>query len=143
MDLHHARQGHASWRSQLERATGPGGERPDTATTADAGRCDFGAWLNGPGQQRFGERAAWRQCVQRHAEFHRAAGSVAAAINRGDSAAARAMLAAGTPFTGAERALLAAIDALMAEARPTPGESASAAAPAQPTRTVPRQHTPA
>jgi methyl-accepting chemotaxis protein len=132
MDLDEARRLHARWRERLEHAAAGGHAALDTATTADAGQCAFGAWLKGEGQERHGGQAAWRQCVQRHDDFHRAAGSVAAALNRGDPAAARAMLSAGTPFAGAERALLAAIEALRvqptpARAQPTDGEAQPAA----------------
>lgn len=129
MDLDEARRLHARWRERLEHAAAGGGAALDTATTADAAQCAFGAWLNAEGRERHGGHAAWRHCVQRHDDFHRAAGSVAAALNRGDAAAARAMLSTGTPFAGAERGLLAAIEALRVQSTP---------APAQPTDTESR-----
>ncbi|MCP5287389.1 MAG: CZB domain-containing protein [Burkholderiaceae bacterium] len=146
MDLDDARQQHAQWRDQLDSAARQTREPPDTATLADAGRCGFGAWLQGAGRQLHGDRPAWQHCLQRHADFHRAAGSVASSINRGDHAAARAMLAAGTPFVGAERALLAAIDALKAETEQAQRPPAAApATPAEPQPTLVaavRQRTP-
>lgn len=147
MDLDHARQQHARMRDLLDSAARQTGEVPDTAATADAGRCSLGAWLQGAGKERHGDRPVWQHCLQRHAEFHRAAGSVASSINRGDHAAARAMLATGTPFAGAERALLAAIDALQAETQQA--QRADAAASRTPVEPQPapvaaaRRHTPA
>ena len=77
----------------------------DTGRIAQDNACALGQWLHEDGRARHGDLPAWQRCVEAHANFHRAAGSVAAAVNRGDHAAACAMLAAGTPYSGASRAL--------------------------------------
>lgn len=84
----------------------------DTGRIALDNACALGQWLHEEGRARHGSLPAWQRCVHAHANFHRAAGSVAAAVNRGDHAAARAMLASGTPFSGASRALDQAVQDL-------------------------------
>lgn len=126
MDLDHAAADHAAWATRLRDALEQPG-RFDTGELASAERCAFGHWLAGEGRTRHGRLAAWRSCLQAHADFHRAAGSVASAINRGDPAAAQAMLGAGTPFAGAARAVEGAIAALQREAGASRPESAQPA----------------
>lgn len=125
MDLEQALKTHTDWAQRLHDAasaapsaapcavTGDGASAAlDTARIASAQGCALGDWLDGEGRVRWGHRSEWQRCRHAHGDFHRAAGSVAAALNRGDHAAARAMLAAGTPFAGASRALMQALQAL-------------------------------
>jgi methyl-accepting chemotaxis protein len=112
MDLEQALQAHAAWTQRLHDAATGAPPALDTARIASAEGCALGEWLQTEGQARLGHRPEWQRCLRVHADFHRAAGAVAAALNRGDTAAARAMLAAGTPYAGASQALAGALRAL-------------------------------
>lgn len=113
MDLEQARQAHAGWTQRLhDAARGAVPPALDTARIAAAEGCALGEWLQAEGRIRWGHRVEWQRCLHAHGEFHRAAGAVAAALNRGDRLSARTMLAAGTPFAGASRALDSALRVL-------------------------------
>ncbi|MCP5271306.1 MAG: CZB domain-containing protein [Burkholderiaceae bacterium] len=107
----------------------------DTGRIAMDNACALGQWLHEDGRSRHGDLPAWQRCVQAHANFHRAAGSVAAAVNRGDHAAARAMLAAGTPFSGASRALDQALQDLARAVADQRQQAAAEHSPAPSART--------
>lgn len=128
MDLDHAAADHAAWAARLRDALAQPG-RFDTGELASADRCPFGQWLAGDARTLLGRSPAWRRCLHAHADFHRAAGSVASAINRNDAAAAQAMLGAGTPFAGAARAIDDAIAGLQREIGVLHAAPQAAAAP--------------
>jgi methyl-accepting chemotaxis protein len=71
--------------------------------------CALGRWLHGEAKAQFGKAAAYGDCVARHADFHREAGKVAAAINATDFDRASKMLEAGTPYAKATSAVGSAI----------------------------------
>ena len=111
MDLEQAVQAHAQWGATLQAAVRQQGTL-DVTTVASDRCCDFGRWLHGEAQSRFAGRRPFIACVERHADFHRAAGSVAAAINQRNYVAASAMLGPGAPFSSASGALGPAIRGL-------------------------------
>lgn len=108
MDLTQAAQSHGEWKQKFRLAM-QRQEKLDTAEIASDRCCALGRWLHGDAKSAYDKLPAYRECVARHADFHRAAGSVAAAINRGDHAGAAAMLDAGTPYAGASNAVATAI----------------------------------
>ena len=100
IDLESSITVHAQWRSRLRMAAQKR-ERVDAETLGRDDCCDLGQWLHGRGQGRYGSLPVFRTLVERHREFHKAAGAVAQAINRGSYAEAEQALAGNTPFSRA------------------------------------------
>ena len=100
IDLDSAIKVHAQWRSRLRKAAQKQ-ERLDADTVARDDCCDLGKWLHGRGQGSYGSLPAFRTLVDRHREFHSAAGAVAKAINWGNYAEAEKALAGNTAFSRA------------------------------------------
>lgn len=114
MDLNQASQAHADWKVKLRMAIAKK-ETLDAATIRVDNACALGKWLHGEGKTTHGKLKPFGDCVAKHAAFHKAAASVADAINRGDYAAAEKMLDGGTPYAQASSAVGAAILALKKE----------------------------
>ncbi|MCB1998593.1 MAG: CZB domain-containing protein [Rhodoferax sp.] len=108
MDLSNASQAHAEWKVKFRMAIQQK-SKMDASSIAMDNCCPLGQWLHGEAKGLYNRLPAYRECLGKHAEFHRAAGQVAAAINRGDYAGASAMLEAGTPYAGASSAVGSAI----------------------------------
>ena len=78
-------------------AAAKSGERVDAFVIARPLRCDMGHWLHNEAQDALGEGALYKEAVERHNEFHKAAELVAKAINSRNSEVSR-MLAPGSTF---------------------------------------------
>ena len=111
MDLTDAINSHTDWKIRLRHAISERSTLEVAAVAADD-RCELGRWLRGRAHERFGDLPAHQDCLQAHAEFHRRAAEVAAAINAGDYARAERMLGPGTRYALASRAIVLAIEAL-------------------------------
>ena len=108
MDLDLAGQAHAQWKVKLRTAI----TKQETLNVATVGAdncCPLGQWLHGEAKSRYNALPAYRDCVGKHAAFHREAGSVARAINDRDYDRAGKMLDAGTPYAAASSAVGSAI----------------------------------
>ena len=108
MDLDQASQAHAQWKVKLRIAIAKQ-ETLDAASIGADNCCPLGQWLHGDARSRYGKLGVYRECIDRHAAFHREAGAVATAINQKRYAQAEKMLDAGTPYAAANSAVGSAI----------------------------------
>lgn len=108
MDLDNAGQAHSEWKVKLRMAIAKQ-ETLDAATISLDHCCALGKWLHGEAKGRYGSLPAYRDCLSKHAAFHREAGAVAQAINQKEFARATAMLEGGTPYASASSAVGSAI----------------------------------
>jgi methyl-accepting chemotaxis protein len=89
---------HTEWKVKLREAIAKK-EHLDAESIAVDDRCVLGKWLRGEGKAKYGQLAAFNECVSSHAAFHKAAGQVARAITAHKFDEASKMLEAGTPFS--------------------------------------------
>ncbi len=73
------------------------GDRVDAFVIARPLRCEMGHWLHNDASDVLGEGALYKEAVERHNEFHKAAELVAKAINSRSTDVNR-MLASGSTF---------------------------------------------
>ena len=73
------------------------GDRVDAFSIARPLRCDMGHWLHHEGMDELGDGPLYREAVERHNDFHKAAELVAKAINV-RSADSQRMMAPGSTF---------------------------------------------
>jgi hypothetical protein len=111
MDLDKAIQAHRDWKVKLRVAMARRMHLDVAAISADD-CCLLGKWLHGEARARYGALSAYRDCLTKHAAFHREAGAVALVINASDHARADRMLDAGTPYAMASSAVGSAILAM-------------------------------
>ena len=116
MDLNEAIKAHSDWKMKLRSAIS-GKTALDAQTISRDDCCHLGKWLHGESKPTLGKLASHAQCVKLHADFHKSAGKVAAAINAARFEDAQAMLASGTEYALASNAVVIAIGALKREAR--------------------------
>ncbi len=112
-DFGAATAAHAQWKIKLRGAAGRG-ERLDADEIGRDDACTLGQWLHGAGRGLWGHQPAFTALVDKHREFHRCAGQVAAAVNAGRHVEAGRMLDGGTPFARSTNEVTAAIQALKA-----------------------------
>lgn len=110
MDFEGAILAHSRWKRRLQ-AGMTGGEPLDTAVVARNDQCDLGRWLQGEGKTH-ASVPEFGRLVQAHTAFHTCAATVAARINRGDTAGANQMLSLQGEFTQASSAVVQAIAGL-------------------------------
>lgn len=115
MDLDSAIGAHGEWKVKLRHAIARK-EKVDVATIAADHQCALGKWLHGEARSKYGTLKSYTNCVHKHAEFHREAGKVAAAINAEQYSQAEAMLAGGTAYAAASSAIGGAVLGLRKEA---------------------------
>lgn len=108
MDLNTAQQAHSEWKVKLRLAIAKK-EQLDADTIAKDNCCAFGKWLHGEAATQYGRLPGYKDCVTKHATFHKEAGAVARTINSAQYEKAEAMLAAGTPYALASAAVGSAI----------------------------------
>lgn len=97
MDLDHAVQKHAEWKTKL-RAAIARHEQMDVVTLGKDNCCELGQWLHGEAKTRFSRLVSHGECLQRHAAFHVEVAKVASAVNARQFTQAEAMLGAGTAY---------------------------------------------
>jgi len=107
-DFDAAVEAHRAWKVRLRSAIAEHG-RLDAESICRDDRCPLGQWLHGPARQRWGSRPAFAELLGEHAAFHRAAGEVAEAINRGAYEQANRLLGSGSAFGEASTRAVAAI----------------------------------
>jgi methyl-accepting chemotaxis protein len=108
MDLDVASTAHSEWKVKLRLAIAKQ-EKLDAATIALDNCCPLGKWLHGEAKGLFTSLPAYKDCMAKHAVFHREAGKVALMINAGNFGAASKMLEAGTPYALASTSVGSAI----------------------------------
>ena len=96
-DFDKAIEAHRQWKVRLRKAIA---ERTslDADTLCRDDRCPLGQWLHGDGQRRWGSAPGFTALLERHAEFHNAAGQVARQINAGAVEQAERLIGAGSRF---------------------------------------------
>jgi len=90
-------EAHRAWKVKLRSAIAKH-EQLDTDTISRDDCCPLGKWLHGPGGQRYGSKPRFVELVEHHSAFHRSAGEVATAINRGRYEDAERLLNSGSEF---------------------------------------------
>lgn len=114
MDLDKALAAHADWKVKLRVALTDHQPLDADAISSDC-KCELGRWLHGEGKAAHWSSPNFRQCFEAHADIHRAAGSVARAINAKDFAGAERQLELNTPFAEASSAVAVAVRRLKRE----------------------------
>jgi methyl-accepting chemotaxis protein len=96
-DFDKAIEAHRQWKVRLRKAIA---ERSslDADTLCRDDRCPLGQWLHGNGGRRWGSAPGFTALLERHAEFHNAAGQVARQINAGAVEQAERLIGAGSRF---------------------------------------------
>lgn len=111
MELTDALMQHMQWKVRLRTALAYN-KTVEVESAADHQACEFGAWLEGEAKQRFGHLDSYRDCYDRHAQFHQEAGRVVHSIGAGDADGARDMLGIAGTFSLASGALIDALKRL-------------------------------
>lgn len=114
MDLKDAIQKHAQWKFRFHQALLTS-EPMDAGIIAKDNQCELGKWLHGEAKALYGQRKTHAQCLARHAAFHTEAGKVAVTINAHRKDEAERMLANGSPFSEASKAVSVAVIELQNE----------------------------
>ena len=96
-DFDKAIEAHRQWKVRLRKAIAERAQL-DAATICRDDRCPLGQWLHGAGGQRWGGQPGFIALLDKHAEFHDVAGSVARQINSGAMAEAEQLLGSGSRF---------------------------------------------
>ena len=114
MDLNEAIQKHAQWKFRFRQAM-LAHEPMDAAAISKDNNCELGKWLHGEARALHGECKAHARCLQLHATFHVEAGKIAAVVNAGRKDDAERMMAAGSPFSEATKAVAVTLIELQQE----------------------------
>lgn len=92
MDFTTAIQAHSDWKLKLFTACDEGSHiRVDIATLMKDDACELGKWLHGPAG-RYAADPKFQELLVAHADFHKAAASLARMIDLGKKADAEALL---------------------------------------------------
>ena len=113
-DLGKAIMAHEQWKDKLRNAALNHGKL-DAATLHRDDACASGQWLHGEGEHQHGTRPTFTHLKTVHQDFHRSAGTVADAINAGQTDKAQRMLGSGTDFAETTERVLTAIQTLRRE----------------------------
>ncbi len=114
MNLDEAITKHAEWKVKFRSAMAKK-ERLDASAIGMDTRCDLGKWLAGEGRRLYGAKTNFAQLVALHAEFHKAAGKVAALINAEKYEQAETMLGGSAEYALASSNVVTAITRLKKE----------------------------
>lgn len=96
IDFFTAIEAHVRWKIRLEAyIAGISGEKLDPEVVSRDDQCALGKWIHGSGGVRFGSHPRFLELREIHALFHKNAGDVIRAIQRGDTETARASLLKG------------------------------------------------
>ena len=96
-DFDGAIQAHRDWKVKLRKAIAHH-EQLDADKICRDDQCPLGRWLHGDGRSRWSHWPRFVDLVERHADFHQAAGSVARKINSGHFDAAERLIGSGSDF---------------------------------------------
>ncbi|AZS22519.1 MULTISPECIES: CZB domain-containing protein [unclassified Caulobacter] len=108
MDFDAAMAAHADWKVNLRIAMETRAHVDVERASSDC-NCALGRWLHGEAKSRLAGDRTYLQCVEAHRDFHKSAGEIAVAINRGDTATAARLLEGGSPFSTASLQVAVAI----------------------------------
>ena len=97
-DFDAAIEAHRAWKVKLRSAISRK-EQLDAATIARDDCCPLGKWIHGNGGHRYGSKPRFTELLERHRDFHSAAGDVARTINQGQYDQADRMLGSGSAFS--------------------------------------------
>jgi hypothetical protein len=100
MKFGEALDAHSQWSLRFKDAIARK-ETLDIATISAVDRCEFGKWLRGEAQAKYGTLDAYADCVTKHTDFHRVASQLAQQVNAGNQAEATTMLQDGSPYAKA------------------------------------------
>ena len=115
MNLDTAIAAHAEWKTDF-RAAIVNQSQMDAASISKDNCCPLGQWLHGDARTKYGQLAAFKECLGAHAIFHREAGKVAQLINVRRYSEAETALAGGMPYQMASNTAGGAIIRLKKEA---------------------------
>jgi len=96
-DFDQAIEAHRQWKVKLRKAIADR-TRLDAETICRDDRCPLGQWLHGAGGQRWSGQPGFVALLEKHAEFHAAAGAAARTINAGAYADAERLIGSGSVF---------------------------------------------
>jgi methyl-accepting chemotaxis protein len=96
-DFDSAINAHRDWKVRLRQAIADRAKL-DADTICRDDQCPLGRWLHGDGQRRWGARPTFVALLDKHAQFHEAAGDVARRINGGQYEQAERLIGAGSVF---------------------------------------------
>ncbi len=96
-DFDQAIEAHRQWKVLLRQAIAEGAKLDADVICRDD-RCRLGKWLHGSGGHRWGAQPGFVALLQKHAEFHDVAGTVARQINAGAMDNAERMIGSGSRF---------------------------------------------
>ncbi|MBL8276800.1 MAG: cache domain-containing protein [Pelomonas sp.] len=88
---------HRDWKVRLRQAIADH-DRLDAETICRDDQCPLGRWLHGDGERRWRGRPTFVALVDKHAQFHQAAGDVARRINGGQYEQAERLIGSGSTF---------------------------------------------
>jgi methyl-accepting chemotaxis protein len=88
---------HRQWKVKLRQAIAEK-NKLDADTICRDDQCPLGKWIHGAGGARWGTRPSFTSLLNKHAEFHEAAGSVARKINAGQYSEADRLIGSGSTF---------------------------------------------
>ena len=100
MDLDSAIKAHAQWKMTFRSAISRK-QNLDAATIGKDNCCELGKWLHGEARGLYPGKPQCTALLDRHREFHTAAGKVAALINSAQYDRAAKAIDSGTPFGNA------------------------------------------
>lgn len=114
--IRQAMSAHAGWKAKLKRATSGGVLDLSAQDVRRDDLCTFGKWLKDVAEDAdVGGTEAFETVCKRHSAFHVVAGEVAAKVEAGDAAAAKAVLD-GADYKSASDELASALYAWKASA---------------------------
>jgi methyl-accepting chemotaxis protein len=96
-DFDKAIEAHRQWKVKLRKAISDH-EKLDSDSICRDDQCPLGKWIHGPGGVQWGGRPTFVELLNKHAEFHQAAGNVARQINAGQFTQAERLIGAGSSF---------------------------------------------
>lgn len=112
MDFAQAIAAHVKWKTVLAAyIADPLHGDLDAGSVANPHRCALGRWIEEE-KARLSAYAEYAALCSEHTRFHRAAAEVVRTSDRGDKAAARAMLASGAEYMAASTSVVSRIRAL-------------------------------
>ncbi|MGE0080350.1 MAG: CZB domain-containing protein [Thiohalomonadaceae bacterium] len=96
IDFFTAIEAHVRWKIRLEAyIAGTSDEKLDPEVVCRDDQCALGKWIHSTGGAQFGSHPKFPELREVHAQFHKSAGEVIRAVDRGDMETARESLVKG------------------------------------------------
>ncbi len=96
-DFDQAAEAHRQWKVRLRKAIVEH-DKLDADKICRDDQCPLGKWMHGAGRSRWGSKPLFVSLLDKHAQFHRAAGDVAHKINTGHYGDAERLIGSGSTF---------------------------------------------